>query len=430
MQIKLVFMRGPQHGHEVVLPARGAPVEFQLGRGRTADLVVADEEVSRRHCAIRVDGWKVEIADHGSANGTFVNDVQISGPSPLKDFDVVKLGSTEIVVTVLATLTDTRAPEPEAGEPATCITCKKPIRGSDVRRGGLQTCAQCRGRRISIPGFRLGRCMGQGAWGCVFEAAGDDGAIVAIKVLEFRTDLDEDDLVRFRREANLLASISHPNIVHVHDSGTLGLDRYLVMERLTGSTLLDQVESSGPLAADKGLGLLGDIARALEYIHGQGIVHRDVKPGNIQILDDGTAKLLDFGLAKEVFGKRTGTTKRGEGLGSIPYMPPEQVFDAANVGPPSDIYGLGSTLYFAMSGREPVFPSGNRIPSFEEVIEIDPIAVDVVNPSVPPFLASIIKKCMKKRPADRYPDAKTILELVKKLLETSIDPGATGIVSI
>lgn len=426
VRLRLSFLNGPQRGHEVELWATGETLEVVVGRSVNAQVTVLDKAVSRAHCIIRLETNRVRVADSSSANGTFLNNARVARHE-LKRGDVLKVGSTEIAVDVIPTTSDEDARRktptviPEEDDDATCVVCNRPLRRSDLARSRRRICALCGGRRIAIPGITLGRCIGQGSSGSVFEAVRRNGEVVAVKVFDFHDGLLDEDVRRFEREGVVASKLDHPNIVRVLDRGMIGLERYLIMERLTGTTLRDHVRTGRPMAPGAALDLARQLASALDHARANGIVHRDVKPDNIQVLETGAVKLFDFGLAKRMFGTRRGTTSRSEGLGSVPYIPPEQIYDAANVGHQSDIYSLGATMYFMLTSHDPIFTVGNRVPTIKELLEKDPLPVDEVNPTIPGFVASIVRKCMRKKPQDRYSDARALLAVLARLLDASND---------
>ena len=158
---------------------------------------------------------------------------------------------------------------------------------------------------------------------------------------------------RFEREAAILAKLSHPNIVVVYDVGTESGLLYLVMELVEGGSLWDRVQQRGPLSAVEAIDVMVAVLSGLDAAHAKGIVHRDVKPHNILIGEDGTPKLADFGIARVLGSDDASATRTGSSLGTPWYMAPEQRANAKGVDSRADLYGVGATLYAACVGRNP-----------------------------------------------------------------------------
>jgi serine/threonine-protein kinase len=201
--------------------------------------------------------------------------------------------------------------------------------------------------------------VGEGGMGLVFRGAHVDegvrakqGGDVAVKVMHAHLARHEDFIQRFRREADALAKLQHPNIVKIHDvveaSGTLAL----VMAWVPGQSLAHRIgHEYGPIPWHRAAPLFGALLEAMEHAHARGVIHRDLKPENVIVGDDGAVTLLDFGIARVLDGR--GNTKTGTGLGTIDYMAPEQYANAAGVDERVDVYALGMTLYEMVAGRLP-----------------------------------------------------------------------------
>ena len=204
--------------------------------------------------------------------------------------------------------------------------------------------------------------IGQGGMGIVY--AGDHlerGHTVAVKCL-FTSWADQDPsyVKRFQREVRIAEALSHPHMVEVHEAGESHGIHYLVMELLKGLTLGKTVRRGGPLSAIHAVPIIRDVAAALAAAHASEIVHRDVKPDNVFITESGTAKLMDLGLAKASRAIDSFATGSGVVLGSLPFMPPEQHRSLAEVGPAGDVFSLGTTLWYALTGAHP--PRDQRLP--------------------------------------------------------------------
>lgn len=266
---------------------------------------------------------------------------------------------------------------------------------------------------LSLPGFETIGILGRGGFGVVYRArqlAVDRE--VAIKV-DSRAILDDRDQRRFLREVRAAGRLSgHPNVVELYDAGVLPDGRpFLVMEICPGGSLAGR----GPLPAPDVLTIGTGIADALVAAHGLGVLHRDIKPGNILVKRYGTAGLADFGLAALIeSGRDTSVT-----LAALTpaYAAPE-AFHLEPPTPRSDVYALGATLYALLAGRPPRFPAGSS-PSVPEIIRLHDAPVHDL-PGVPPDLTAILRRSLAKHPAQRYPDAAAFRDDLARLSGSSI----------
>ena len=253
--------------------------------------------------------------------------------------------------------------------------------------------------------YRLGERLGHGGMGEVFAA--HDLRLdreVALKLL--RADLAEQDGMRERvvAEARLAARLSHPHVVGVLDTGEQDGRPFVVMERLSGRTLRDEL-SDGPLPAERVRDVGLQVLRALAAAHDLGIVHRDVKPGNVLDAGMGTWKVADFGIAKWVHADET-LTGTGELLGSPSYLAPERI-EGQQAGPASDLYAVGVLLYEALCGRKPF--EGDDPFSLATAIRdgaFEPPASVV--PDADPGIVAVIERAMRLDPAERYESAEAM----------------------
>jgi serine/threonine protein kinase len=250
--------------------------------------------------------------------------------------------------------------------------------------------------------YRLGERLGHGGMGEVFAA--HDLRLdreVALKLL--RADLAGQDRMRERvlAEARLAARLTHPHVVGVLDTGEQDGRPYVVMERLSGRTLRDEL-AGGPLPAERVRDVGVQVLRALAAAHELGIVHRDVKPGNVLDAGVGTWKVADFGIAKWVHADET-LTGTGELLGSPSYLAPERI-EGQEAGPASDLYAVGVLLYEALCGRRP-FEGEDPFALASAIGEgtYDPPAT--VLPDADPEIAAVIERAMRRDPADRFESA-------------------------
>ncbi|MCR4315769.1 MAG: serine/threonine protein kinase [Planctomycetes bacterium] len=223
---------------------------------------------------------------------------------------------------------------------------------------------------------------------------------VALKILIPSQQDEDEEIVRFYKEAESIARLRHPNIVTVHHVGIYGGLHYITMDYIPGSAMSELLEIA-PFPVRRALQLIRPIASALGYAHARKIIHRDVKPGNIILANETRPMLMDFGLAKQVDADDN-ITKTGIAMGTPPYMSPEQARgEMQTLGERSDIYSLGATLYEMLTGRTP-FVDTASVKLLYRAIEEMPEPPSKWNPQIPHALDTIVLHCLEKRPEDRY----------------------------
>ncbi len=254
---------------------------------------------------------------------------------------------------------------------------------------------------------------------------------VAIKILPDEFSRDADRVSRFQREAEVLASLNHPNIGSIYDLAEGNQMRYLVLELVEGETLADRI-SRGAIPAQEALEIARHIAEALEAAHERGIVHRDLKPANIKLTPDGKVKVLDFGLAKSFQEKdkpslsnsptSIGASAPGVILGTVAYMSPEQS-EGRQVDARSDIFALGVVLYEMLGGRHP-FSGETTLATLASILREDPPSLRRLRPGVSAELERIVLRCMAKKPEHRYGSATEVARDFEQLRQPVV-PGIT-----
>lgn len=227
--------------------------------------------------------------------------------------------------------------------------------------------------------------------------------LVTVKVLRPEYASDEDFVRRFRREAQAIASLSHPNIVSIYDVGQENDGYYLVMEYVEGENLKDLIRREAPLVPARVIQIGHQIAEALEHAHENSIIHRDVKPHNILITRSGRAKLTDFGIAQASASTLTHTDSI---VGSVHYISPEQA-KGEPAGPKSDIYSLGVVIYEMLTGQVPYQGDGAIGVALKHIQE-QPISLTQVNPGVPQDLEKVVLRAMNKIPDRRHKSARAL----------------------
>jgi serine/threonine-protein kinase len=255
--------------------------------------------------------------------------------------------------------------------------------------------------------YRLVRLIGQGGSGVVHEALDTVlNRTVAIKLLSDSTGDNLKQIEDFLREARTAAILNHPNIVTIHDTGQAGTKYFIVMEYVDGESLKSYLETSLNLSLSNLLDLAKQACVGLDYAHRKGILHRDIKPGNLLVDREGTVKITDFGLARSAAETSNETVVRGTPF----YMSPEQI-QGLQSDYRSDIYSFGCTLY-RMVVKRPPFNQGDI---YQQHLRNPPVPPSTINPEIPEALSRLILKCLEKDRNHRYPDVASLLRDLQKL---------------
>ncbi len=256
--------------------------------------------------------------------------------------------------------------------------------------------------------YELDGIVGRGGMAEVFRARDIRlDRIVGVKTLRDDLARDQTFQARFRREAQSAASLNHPSIVAVYDTGEDMVGPtpvpYIVMEFVDGRTLRDLLRDDRRLLPERAAEITDGVLRALDYSHRNGIVHRDIKPGNVMLTRSGDVKVMDFGIARAVSDSQMTMTQTAQVIGTAQYLSPEQA-RGERVDARSDLYSTGCLLYELLTGRPP-FTGDSPVAIAYQHVKEDPIPPSQVDPEVPPWADAIVLKAMQKDPADRYQSA-------------------------
>lgn len=346
-----------------------------IGRdSELAQIVVPDGQVSRAHCVISRDGSTFQVEDLGSRNGTLLNDKRIA-KCPLKHGDQIKVGGTKVRIALF----DTR----DENHPLV-------------------------GKRLG--GFDLHSVLGKGRFGVVFR--GVQVALsrpVAIKVLSDEYRSDPTKVQAFLTEARRAGRLNHPNLVQVHDVCQVD-EHYLLIMELMKCSAMDQLEIQGPLPEPTVLKLLTDIAKALGYAESQRLVHRDVKPDNILVNEEGIYKLADLGIAAQIAAD--GVAHQERIFGSPHYVAPEQA-KGGSIDARADLYALGATAWHLLTGK-PVFAGTSR-QVVAAHINAELPDLEALAPNASEGLIELVYELLEKDPSDRPANAADVVKRIEEI---------------
>ena len=283
--------------------------------------------------------------------------------------------------------------------------------------------------RIYSGRYELTHLVARGGMALVYRAVDRElDRAVALKVLFPELSVDRAFVERFRREAQAAANLSHPNIVPVFDWGEDDGAYFIVMEFIEGKPLSAVLREEPPMEPERIARIGAGVAAALAFAHRHGVVHRDVKPGNILITPEGDVKVTDFGIARAVNTEES-LTQTGAVMGTAAYFSPEQA-EGKGVDARSDIYSLGVVLYEMAVGRPP-FTGDSPVAVASKHVRDHPVLPRVANPAVPVAFEAVVMKAMSKNPADRYASAEELRADLLRFADgrpvEAVDPVATGV---
>ncbi|MGE0708319.1 MAG: protein kinase [Planctomycetota bacterium] len=390
-----------------------------IGRSRECDLHVNSPRLSRKHCIVGFGDRGLTLTDQGSSNGTFVNGHRVEQVL-LRPGDIIQLGGIAIRVDFdprAAAQLDLRCERCgrlvsmarcedgqvfELGKQFLCPECVVVLRHQNLSQAEQHMVDVLKGQGFEVEG----KSPLSGGIIPVFKARRRDlGTPVLVKALPLLAGVSPKKIKRFQTEAKTAAKVRHENVVEIYDIREAENVLFIVMEHVDGELLLTHLERKGKLKLRPALRVGLRMARALVAAHRQGIVHRDLKPGGILIDQNGSPKVCDFGLAKDLWSITSDVTGPEETLGTVRYMPPEQVKNARAADHRADIYSWGATLYHVLTGRPP----------YHDRAELE-LMGQVISGSLPAFdpgrgedlpepIARLLKKAMAPDPLGRYQSA-------------------------
>src|SRR2546423_831295 len=269
-------------------------------------------------------------------------------------------------------------------------------------------------------GYRMRAVLGRGGMSVVYQAENLRlSSVIALKVLAPELAADDVFRARFLEESRIAASLNHPNVIPIYDMGSSNELLYIAMRYVSGTDMRQMIKKRGRIQPETALFLLGQAARALDAAHRQGLVHRDVKPGNLLIergSDDGDPDhvyLADFGITKHAMS-RTGLTSTGQFLGTIDYVAPEQIRGMSVLGV-ADQYSLGCVLYECLTGRVP-FEKDLDAAIIWAHVEETPVMPTVLRPDLPPEIDGVFHRVLSKQPGDRYQSCREFIDAPRMAL--------------
>ncbi len=352
-------------------------------------------------------GWTMSVAGNtgGATNATVRQFLEI-----IKN---AKLMSATDLAEVMA-----RWPEARHGEDAGAVA-KELVQLNKLTRFQAAAAYQCKPRGLNIGQYIILDRLGAGGMGTVFKGQHrDQNTIVAIKVLASSAVRSADSVERFQREAQTAARLNHPGIVRALEIGHGDGQHYYVMEYVEGTDLSAYIKKQGPLPLDQAVQVIAQAARALAHAHEHGVIHRDIKPGNLIYTKAGQIKILDMGLARlndpatlATAQAAEGLTQTGQVMGTVDYMAPEQAVNTRLADARADIYSLGCTFYRLVTGKIP-FDGESMVEKILAHREQPIPSLGSPTTPVPPAVDHVLRKMLAKKPGERY---QTMTELANDL---------------
>jgi serine/threonine protein kinase len=453
MPFLLKVIAGPDQGRSFPLPANGA-----LTVGRGADSILTDSRVSSSHIRLTTAGGQVRLLDLGSKSGALVNNEPVTAEQVLRPGDVIRVGDTWLEL--VSDSTAKQPTPPPTGAPRGPVAIPRPgsapvvparaaapppapPRGEKRR----QVAERDAGERQANPStkenanadskgqvetpraggptilpalfgpYRVKKLLGGGGMGAVYLVENTRlEREEALKAPHLDTDSDPEVKKRFLIEARAAAKLDHPNLCQVYDADEIDGQLFMTMRYLKGRPLSDY--AGAPQPPRKVAEIVFKLAQALEHAHSRGIVHRDLKPSNVMMCLGAGPTVMDFGLARQTKQLHTRLTQSGTMLGTPAYMPPEQVKGQLDkMGPASDVYSLGVTLFELLTGRLPF--EGAVAEILGKILYTEAPLPSRLKPDLHPDLDEICRKAMAREPGQRYPTMKAFAAALTDYLKAT-----------
>ncbi len=419
MDITLTITAGPGKGKRFSFSAHDT---FIVGRSKHCHFrLQQDRFCSRVHFLVEINPPLCRVVDMGSNNGTFVNEQKIT-TAELKDGDKIRAGKSILRVLMHGDESDSNF----AAAASASAPVDDTVTATELQLAGVEKPPTA--DLPPVPGYQLIRKLGQGGMGVVFQALRRTDALpVAIKMLVPAVNGSRTQIERFVRETEILRQLQHPNIVALREIGEVRDELFFVMDYVPGCDARQLVKERGPLPVPLAVDLTCQLLEALECAHAHGFVHRDVKPSNLLVSDEGgrqVGRLADFGLAR-VYQASTlsGLTLFGDIGGSAGYMAPEQITRFREVLPPGDQYAAAATLYHLLTGKPPYDLPRNHPQQFMMILNQDPIPITQRRSDLPASLVQSIHRALAQAPEARFPDVAAF----RKVLEPHLAATKVGV---
>jgi len=383
-ELGLLPLHGLAGAPRISLPTVG---ELVLGRepGGTG-VRIADPRCSRRHASVEQRGKEWFVKDLGSKNGTWVNGKRISEIA-LQRGDNLRIGHAEFAFGA-------------EGEPYRCASCLATLVAAPPE---APYCTECR-RNFPLLGATLGerrlvRGLGTGSFGSVYVAHHRGTPYVALKVLHVEFTESPDVVMKFLKEAYATAGLEHENIVRFGDSGHEAGHWYILLEYFPSRSLREILEERSHLPTPEALAIARQVLSALEYAHQRKLLHRDIKPGNILVNDEGLVKVVDFGLAKRLVDSAF-TSHTTTGMPGTPLFMAPELLNGERATFRADIYSAAATLFRTLTGRHPI--EAKKLDEWFHAVQTQiPPRAESLRPEIPAEIGAALAKALDKDPARR-----------------------------
>lgn len=400
MPARLEVIEGPDKGRSFPLVEGEA---LQIGRGPATTTKLVDPFVSRLHCELAFEKGVPVLLCRGGAGGTHINGRQVTHQA-LHSGDVIAIGDTRLRVDLGGSLDDQ--------------TILRPVATPRTTRQLPHDVAALTGSVLGQ--YEVGQMLARGSSSLVYQARDTEtNQPTALKVMLPEFTSNQEDMQRFHRAMGVVMKLHHPNLVTVLHAGQSGPFAWVAMELVEGESLrqvIQKIGTCGILDWRHALRVAVHVARALDFAHAQGILHRNITPPNILVRTaDRVTKLGDLMLAKALEGgKSEQITRRGEIIGDLAYLAPERTYGASKIDGRSDLYGLGATVYALLTGRPPC-EGKTQMETVEKIRNVMPPSPRGVQLSVPPEFDQIVMRLLAKNPDERFPTARALLTDLEKV---------------